>query len=126
MSANQHDPLAPYDPFNESHRPQGRATRQSLYGSLIHGGANIVVGLLLALLFIGWRLAVKLKREIIRRRCIRELQMLDDRMLRDIGLYRGEIGFVVRSELFERPRHEFAHTSRVEEAAREPEQRLAA
>jgi uncharacterized protein YjiS (DUF1127 family) len=50
------------------------------------------------------RLARRVAAEQGRRNAIRQLERLDDRMLRDMGLHRGEIEFAVRNGLPARAR----------------------
>ena len=47
----------------------------------------------------GARFARRLAAEQRRRNAIRQLQRLDDRMLRDMGIHRGDIEFAVRNGL---------------------------
>ena len=47
----------------------------------------------------GWRFARGVAAERRWRRAVRELQSLDDRALKDIGVWRGEIEFAVRNGL---------------------------
>jgi uncharacterized protein YjiS (DUF1127 family) len=60
---------------------------------------SVGAGIAAALRFVG-RGCVKLVRDLVAerrmQRNMRELEKLDDRMLADIGLHRGEIGSVVR------------------------------
>ena len=61
-----------------------------------HGGAGRVYALFGRLAAAGRRLAAELAKELAARRAMRSLASLDDRMLRDIGLERGQIDHAVR------------------------------
>jgi uncharacterized protein YjiS (DUF1127 family) len=49
-----------------------------------------------------WRAAAALAKELAARRAMHLLTSLDDRMLRDIGLERGQIGYAARRGRIER------------------------
>jgi len=61
-----------------------------------HDGAGRIYFLFGRLAAVGRRLAAELAKELAARRAMRSLASLDDRMLRDIGLERGQINHAVR------------------------------
>ena len=69
------------------------------------------------------RFARRVAAEQSRRNAIRQLERLDDRMLRDMGLHRGEIEFAVRNGLPARARRNGSQERRY--SASPPRQRAA-
>jgi uncharacterized protein YjiS (DUF1127 family) len=74
-------PFAERSDFNSAARPR-----------------SVIVGLLAA----PWRAAGTLAKELAARRAMRTLSSLDERMLRDIGLERGQIDYAARRGRIER------------------------
>ena len=65
----------------------------------IHACVRAAVNWLRSLVLRSARFARRMAAEQSRRNAIRQLQRLDDRMLRDMGIHRGEIEFAVRNGL---------------------------
>ena len=70
----------------------------------IHACMRAAVKWLRMLVLRGARFARRRAAERHRRNAIRQLQRLDDRTLRDIGIHRGEIEFAVRNGVAARAR----------------------